>query len=78
MYQYHSVSPTHPSLIPDMAKRVATTRPCGFDLGPCTEEELDIQAASALNAGYDVWIAVYPRPKYRDEVADLYVLQQAV
>ena len=73
-YQYYSVTPTtRVSLVPDEAQRVATTRPCGFDLGFCSEDELDTQAASALNAGHDVWIVVTPRPLYGDEVADLYV-----
>jgi len=81
MYQYHSVTPiTRVTLVPQGAQRVATTRhpDYSFGLEPISEEELDTMAVRALHAGHDVWIVVVRNCNRRAEIADLYVLQQAV
>jgi hypothetical protein len=74
-YVYRSVTPiTRVTLVPEGARRVATTRPpwCDFGLGAISGEKMDLMAASALHAGHDVYIVVVRIRK--KEVADLYVL----
>ena len=77
-YVYKSVAPTPGPAVPKEAQWVGTTRPDCLHVGWSTEEGLDLMAACALHAGHDVWIVVTPRPLYSDEVADLYVLEEAL
>jgi hypothetical protein len=54
-------------------RRIATDRPCDYDLGWSTMEDIQGLACNADMAGHEVVLLATKRPRYFDVVHDLYV-----
>lgn len=64
MPEFPVVNPIRWNELPSRVKRIATTRPHDYEIGPSTMEDVNLLAAKAMNAGYEVYLVEMERVYY--------------
>ena len=72
MSEFWFISST--TILPESGTRVATDRPCDYDMGWSTMKEIQGLACEMDMAGHVMVLVEIKRPRLNDSVHDLYVV----